>query len=38
MKEAFTNCELLEKTAQIYINARYTGNVNVLPSEAVDTD
>lgn len=32
MKEAFTNCEVLEKTAMIYINALYTGNVNLLPS------
>ena len=38
MKEAFTNCELLEKTAQIYINALYTGKVNMLPSEAAGTD
>jgi L-fuculose-phosphate aldolase len=38
MKEAFTNCEILEKTAKIYINALYAGNVNLLPSEAPGQD
>jgi len=38
MKEAFTNCEVLEKTAKIYINALHAGKVNLLPSQATDTD
>jgi L-fuculose-phosphate aldolase len=34
MKEAFTNCEMLEKTARVYLAALATGKVNTLRDEA----
>lgn len=36
MREAFTACELLEKTAKIYFSALVLGKVNPLPEEAVE--
>ncbi len=38
MREAFTVCELLEKTAKIYLCARALGKVNPLPAEAVEIE
>ena len=37
MREALTACELLEKTAKIYLYAWDAGNVNDLPVEAIET-
>ena len=34
MKEAFTNCMMLEKTAKIYVHALSAGNINLLPKDA----
>lgn len=36
LREAFTNCELLEKTAKIYFGALSLGKVNPLPGEALE--
>lgn len=36
MREAFTACELLEKTAKIYVCNLALGKINVLPAEAVE--
>jgi L-fuculose-phosphate aldolase len=36
MRDAFTACELLEKTARIYLLALSTGTVNQLPPEAIE--
>ena len=36
MRDAFTACELLEKTARIYLLALSTGTVIQLPSEAIE--
>jgi L-fuculose-phosphate aldolase len=36
MREAFTVCRILEKTARIYLGARALGNVNTLPPEALE--
>jgi len=36
MREAFTVCELLEKTAKIYFCALALGKVNPLPAEAIE--
>jgi L-fuculose-phosphate aldolase len=36
MREAFTVCELLEKTAKIYLCALALGKVNPLPAEAIE--
>jgi len=38
MREAFTNCEMLEKTAKIYINALSVGKVCPLPAEALEME
>ena len=38
MREAFTNCEMLEKTAQIYINALILGKINTLPATALEME
>jgi L-fuculose-phosphate aldolase len=38
MREAFTNCEMLEKTAQIYINALLSGKINTLPAAALEME
>lgn len=35
MRDAFTACELIEKTAKIYLLALSTGNVNELPPQAI---
>lgn len=35
MREAFTVCQLLEKTAKIYLHALALGKVNPLPAEAI---
>jgi L-ribulose-5-phosphate 4-epimerase len=35
MRQAFTSCEIMEKTARIYLYARSLGNVNTLSDEAV---
>jgi len=35
MREAFTNCEMLEKTAKIYIHALGAGKINPLSDEAL---
>jgi len=36
MREAFTICELLEKTARIYISALGIGKVNLLPADMAE--
>jgi len=36
MKEAFTVCQVLEKTARIYLGALALGKVNPLPAEALE--
>jgi len=36
MRDAFTNCELVEKTAKIFILASALGKVNLLPAEALE--
>ncbi|MFC1924923.1 class II aldolase/adducin family protein [Chloroflexota bacterium] len=36
MREAFTACELLEKTAWIYVSASTLGKVNTLPDEVIE--
>jgi L-fuculose-phosphate aldolase len=38
MKEAFTNCEMLEKTARIYIQALSLGKINTLPATALEME
>ena len=38
MREAFTVCELLEKTAKIYICALSLGKVNLLPAEIAEVE
>jgi len=38
MREAFTVCELLEKTAKIYICALSLGRVNLLPAEVAEVE
>jgi L-fuculose-phosphate aldolase len=37
MRDAFTACELIEKTCKVYLLALLAGKVNVLPSKAVKT-
>lgn len=36
MREAFTACELLEKTAKVYVSASVLGKVNPLPDEVIE--
>jgi L-fuculose-phosphate aldolase len=36
IRDAFTNCEMLEKTSQIYVNASTLGKVNKLSVEAIE--
>ncbi len=36
LREAFTACELLEKTAKIFLCAQVLGRVNALPAEALE--
>ncbi|OGO01013.1 MAG: hypothetical protein A2Y58_05215 [Chloroflexi bacterium RBG_13_51_52] len=36
MRDAFTVCELIEKTAEVYFLALYAGKVNQLPEKAVE--
>ncbi len=38
MHDAFTACELIEKTAKIYLTALSTGKVNHLPAEALEAE
>lgn len=38
MRDAFTACELLEKTARVYFCALALGKVNPLPAEAVEVE
>ncbi len=38
MREAFTICELLEKTARIYISALGLGKVNLLPADMAEVE
>jgi L-fuculose-phosphate aldolase len=38
MRDAFTACELIEKTARIYLLALSTGKVNQLPAEALEAE
>lgn len=38
VREAFTACELLEKTAKIYLLAMSTGKVNLMPAEALEAE
>jgi L-fuculose-phosphate aldolase len=38
MREAFTNCEMLEKTARIYICALSVGKINPLPPVALEME
>lgn len=38
MRDAFVTCELLEKTAKIYLLALAVGRVNPLPTEAVEVE
>jgi L-fuculose-phosphate aldolase len=35
LRDAFTACELIEKTAKIFLLARLTGKVNRLPADAI---
>jgi L-fuculose-phosphate aldolase len=36
MRDAFTACELIEKTAQVYLLAVAAGKVNLLPRDAIE--
>jgi len=38
MRDAFTTCELVEKTAKIYLLASALGEVNPLPAEALEVE
>jgi L-fuculose-phosphate aldolase len=38
MREAFTMCQLLEKTAKIYVFALSLGKVNVVPTDAAEVE
>jgi L-fuculose-phosphate aldolase len=38
IRDALTTCELMEKTAKIYLSALALGKVNPLPSEAVEVE
>ena len=38
MREAFTNCEMLEKTARIYIYALGAGKIKPLPTDALELE
>jgi len=38
MRDAFTACELIEKTARIYLLALSAGTVNHLPAEAIEAE
>ncbi len=38
MREAFTNCEMLEKTARIYIYALAAGKINPVPADALEME
>jgi ribulose-5-phosphate 4-epimerase/fuculose-1-phosphate aldolase len=38
MRDAFTACELIEKTARIYLLALTTGKVNLVPIHALEVD
>ena len=38
MREAFTNCEMLEKTARIYIYALGAGKISPVPSDALEME
>lgn len=38
LREAFNNCELLEKTARAYVLAKILGSVKPLPLEAIQTE
>jgi len=38
MRDAFTACELIEKTARIYLMALSAGKVNPLPADALEAD
>jgi L-fuculose-phosphate aldolase len=38
MQEAFTTCQLLEKTAQIYVFALALRNVTLLPADAAEVE
>jgi L-fuculose-phosphate aldolase len=37
MRDAFTACELIEKTAKVYLLALSTGKVNCLPADVLET-
>jgi L-ribulose-5-phosphate 4-epimerase len=38
IRQAFTACELIEKTARIYLLAMSTGKVNLMPAEALEAE
>lgn len=38
LREAYDNCELLEKTAKVYVLARTIGEVRPLPASAADSE
>ena len=38
MRDAFTACELIEKTARIYLMALSAGTVNPLPAETIEIE
>jgi len=38
MRDAFTACELVEKTARVYISALALGKVRLLPEEAIEDE
>jgi len=38
MREAFTNCEMLEKTARVYIYALGAGKINPVPPDALEME
>ena len=38
IQDAFTACELVEKTAKVYLLALFAGNVNRLPADAIEAE
>jgi L-fuculose-phosphate aldolase len=38
LREAFNNCQLLEKAARVYLLARSLGDVNTIPLDAMQTE
>jgi L-fuculose-phosphate aldolase len=38
LREAFNNCELLEKTARVYVLARSLGALTALPADMAEVE